>query len=52
MQYKVSTERRYDTDNIMKEEVLIIGIWTKGDSFTNSKPHAKVWIVLFQSCRF
>lgn len=52
MQYKVWTERRYDANQILREEVLLIGIWTKGDNFDTSKPYAKVWIVHFLSCRF
>jgi hypothetical protein len=52
MQYKFWTEKRFDANNVQREEVLIIGVWTKGDSFTAKKPYAKVWIVLFLSCLF
>ena len=45
MQYKVWTQHRHEY-LALKEEVLIIGIWAKGDDYDHAKPYAKVWTVL------
>lgn len=41
MQYKVSIKRHREV-SILMEEVLIIGIWSKGDDFDEVKPYAEV----------
>ena len=50
MQYKIFIKERKDEDGILREQVLIIEFWVKGQNL-DKEGYARVWAILSLSCK-